>query len=792
MSEPTTAYEPEVIDLKAIIRRAWEVADYDDFKQSLVNESELLAERILQIGDAAETEWNENQDFKAGIATFIWAEKMKAFLILWRDVLFQAQKAQILVLDAQSEASLLEQLKAASHTALFKAAEQLASFWTTTIQEINRTSGGSVKQLEQWQLQNNPWQIYREQIQQLSIQCQELQQKHIGLKDALRIFHYLYARIREHCTTCEEQVRNFKAVGAAAIPFIEEHINERPGKVASYLEDLEKEMDTPNYLDDFLNDYESQVAQLPAGQSIPVAVEEGKLKVKEFNFRRAARAWLESEVLPLLYETWELTENANNGIRMALVNVRNRVLIIVNEAKEGKTVELSSEAAYQPLKTYLQGFESYEDSLRSLRQTITERLADHFKVAGVYKPAHPFLPLPFQSTINQLRVGQNELLGSINRRFRQLSDRIRNAIDSVEQEESLSHSEKIARFIQSRSQSKVDNNQYSSIFLTKGYIGESFWVGREQELQHIATLIAQWELGFRGAVCLTGQRFSGKTVFGEQVAHRHFPEHTIRLQPNAVVHVEGRKMNTTHKLGEALNFIRKHTLNKRSLVWIDDLELWEDINTPLGENIEVLKKQIDAYSSQLFFMVSMSNWMYMHLQRTNELQKVFQAEINLDHMSLKEVRQAILIRHGATHKVLVDEAGEEVTPQQFNRMTARLYRMADGIMGEALNLWSLTTRNRGTEQVYQSLEHHYHLPDFIHSDNAILLMAIMMEKRTNEYRLRKLFGPAFTDKYRSIMQRLFSAGLLVRHIDGWVEINEVAANEIGRLLQRKNYIKFYH
>ena len=72
----------------------------------------------------------------------------------------------------------------------------------------------------------------------------------------------------------------------------------------------------------------------------------------------------------------------------------------------------------------------------------------------------------------------------------------------------------------------------------------------------------------------------------------------------------------------------------------------------------------------------------------------------------------------------------------------------------------------------------------------MVLSAIMLEKRTNEYRLRKLFGAAFTDKYGSIVQRLISLGLLTRHADGWLEVNELVVNYVGRLLGRKGYLKF--
>ena len=103
----------------------------------------------------------------------------------------------------------------------------------------------------------------------------------------------------------------------------------------------------------------------------------------------------------------------------------------------------------------------------------------------------------------------------------------------MEQEESLSFSEKIVRYIEHR-KAPIDNKQYWSIFLTKGYIGESFAVGRQEELRRIKKVINNWRLGYRGSVLLHGQRFSGKTLTGEWIANRFFDDSFVRLQPNAL------------------------------------------------------------------------------------------------------------------------------------------------------------------------------------------------------------------------------------------------------------------
>ena len=354
----------------------------------------------------------------------------------------------------------------------------------------------------------------------------------------------------------------------------------------------------------------------------------------------------------------------------------------------------------------------------------------------------------------------------------------------------MSHSEKIVRVIKSRTEDP-SNSHYTSIFLTKGYIGESFWVGREKELQHAKSIIDNWKLGFQGAIIIAGRRFSGKTLFGELVAHHFFANNTIRIRPNTLTKFNGRQITPEFDLKEALNFVTKYSLNSYPLVWIDDLELWQNANIPLSQNVRALKKCIDNYSDSIFFIVSMSNWLHAHLQFFHDITQVFHTVINVDRMAVREVREAILIRHGATHKMLVNEMGQQVSSPQFQKMVDKIYREAEGNIGEALNRWSYSNKKIDDENVFHQNDNHYALPNFLTSESAILLTAIMMSKRTNEYQLRKLFGPSFTQKYAAVLKRLLSIGLLKRQLDGWLEISESVVNDLGKMLEQQRYLKFH-
>lgn len=788
-------------DLDAVLDEAisklWTGEDAGAHLELLVNGSEEIAGKMIDVGNTCwdRIEAGGTMGVSCYVIHFLWPARAKAFLILWRDVLFEQQKARTLAAGGQLSEEKIAKLQQASRRTLEEAAAELKAYPQKEIQAARRGRGGAARQIKSWKLMENPWPTYREQLAFMPAQCRCLLDEHLELQRADEGFGAIRELIGQAVATCERELHEMQKLSEDNIAFIEEHIDApggpKPGRIASRLEDIEAGLEAVLHLTIFSKALEEQLNGLPEKTQVSVHVEVGMVQYKEINFRRSARQWLESEVLPILYEIWELVENVRQSLQMSLVNIRNRALLLATEMREGRTPDVEGADLCQPLHAFAKKLKDQKGRVHELWQLIEGRLRAEFFVSAAYRLSDDFLPIPLQSTINQLGIGQSLVLDRGAKWWRELTGRLQQFKISVQEEESLGIPEKIVRFIRSRTYTP-ENHHYTSIFLTKGYIGESFWVGRETELTHMKNLIGNWRQGFRGGVILSGQRFTGKSLFGELIANRFFPKDTIRLAPKTTVRVSGRHITAGHDLGEVLEFIRKYSLNNHPLVWIDDLEIWSAPDMPLSKNVHALRRCMDNYGGRIFFMVSMSNWLKAHLYKFHEIEKVFQAEINLDRMSAGDIREAILIRHGATHKTLVDDKGREVTPQQFRRMTNRISKAAEGNIGEALNWWAFSTEKVDEEQVLHQFQAGYPLPDFVTPDSALVLSTIMLEKRTNEYRLRKTFGPAFLEKYGGIVQRLIGLGVLTRHADGWLEINELVVNDVGRLLEKKRYLQFYH
>lgn len=781
------------------IEESWSAPALDGLLERLSIGGGKLFEAFRAIGEACfqqlevEGRYAESEAFLYYLINFEWAEEAKAFLLLWRDVLFQLQKAGLLLSDGVASEAALRQLEGQSREAVRLAAESLKVFVSKASRPGGRWQPSRKARIDTWRLQKNPWPVYQEQLGQLARQCSQLLRQYQELNAAASVFQNIRSEVARLTAACQTEIAGAQENAEKALGFFEEGKapGEEPrlGKIATRLEALASQVQPEPHLFDFTNALDREIERLPEKIQIVLNIRGGTLEMVEMNLQKRTRQWLESELLPSLKESWELAENGVNGLKVAISNIRNRAILLSGENKEGKKMEVDTGGILLPIEGFRKIAATAEAELSSLSSLIDKRLGADFRLSAVYDTKGIFLPVPLQSSINQFRIRRNKWLVRLQEWLAAQARAVRKLQLAAEQEENRSVSEKVVRYIQNRKVSP-ENSHYGAIFQAQGYIGESFWVGREEEMQHIKSIIDNWENGFRGAVAITGKRFSGKSFFGELVSNHYFAGKTIRLLPDSVIEVQGRKMEAGYDLEEVLEFVRKNTLNQRPLVWIDDLELWWSPAIPLNQNLRALRRYIDDHSNSIFFLMSMGNVLKAHLQKYHEIGRLFLSELNMDYVPAQVVRDAILIRHGATHSKLVDENGEEVAPPKFNRLAGRVHRLTEGNIGEALVHWALFTRKVEESIVAIEPRRNFTLPDFLGPDSAVLLCAIMIQKRTNEYRLRKSLGPSFSDKYLNILQRLLSVGLLIRRHDGWLEADEGAVNAVGALLESKNYIKY--
>ncbi len=746
--------------------------------QELAAKIEPIVTSIVAIGDhySALIQERPSAQYADYFVIYEWMGRAKSFALLWRDVLFQEQKAWLEVSAHSSNLSAFKELRLQSKKVVESAAMELR-------EQLSNLPSGNVnkKQLDRWKLQDKPWSIYKEQLVQIPGQCEALLKQSNALWNATGS----YVLIKSHFAEEYLNYINVLAEITDKLQTIQQDTYQTEDFDVNHLlhelEAIHNRLESLEGIEPFKAQLEEHLSNLPGLEKVSVDTDQGLLLYKDLNLQKTTRAWLESEVMSDIYNLHTIEDGITNKINLSIVNIRNRMAVSKQDGESSPKDEVE-----QALNNFLKSLEKSKEKISELQQMTMENLNADFDLTKIYK--ENFLPQSLQYTINQYRDHQWQNWKSVREWFQKKGQVFQQLRKNVREEEALSISEKIVRVVRDRTPQK-ENSHYTNMFLTEGWIGDSFSIPRKAENNRMATLVENWRLGFRGGVMLTGKRFSGKTLFGEVVSQQHFSNKTIRLKPKCKIQLEGRFFETTYDLGAALEFLVKYGLQSEAMVWIDDLELWQDEKISLGENIKHLLQTIDQTSSHLFFVVGLSNWLKSHLNDVFEIDKVFQSEINLDRMDYRDIQRAILIRHSATHMDLINEDREEITGSEVRKIINGVCKISEGNVGEALHRWAYNIQKYNEERVIVKKGSGFTLPEFISTNAALILQTIIMERKTNEYQLRKLFGPAFKDTFKVIVHRLLNLGVLKRE-GSWLEVNPFLVNDVGELLEQKSIIQF--
>ncbi len=789
---------------QSILTRVNQSEQLEQLLEILIKQADDLGKLFIELGQKADNKVSTHQTHNDHnfldqilpdyILIYQCSESFKFFMILWRDSIFQIQKAQLFGLDSTGNVNLQQKLITDTKIVFLESGKDLLDSLQNHILKANKNPKHYKKQLRKWLLQKNPWLSYQNQIMEIVRQCRILHEKHLVIYKSAQGFQVIKSKILDAVKFCHEELSEVDSFIDQATDYIQTEAQTPSDKsltrIAHKIQLIETQVTLTYHIDIFNNQLEQELTQIAGETEFTIQIQQGLLMQDKINFLKRISLWLNREILPLLFEVWEITELSKNGLKMALQNIRNMALLSNSDVSDKKQQAFDQHIFLQPLKVLAENNIEAISQLAEFSNLLSHRIAIDLKLSLVYDTERFFLPFSSGTAItNRLNLEKSKLLKVSQSWLKSQIIRLHSYRKKMVHEFTLSRSEKMVRFLQLRKRDD-SNSHYTSFFTTKGYFGDLFAIGREEELAHLSLLIKNWKEGFHGSAIITGQRYSGKTLTGELVASRNFPDNTIRLSPGVTLSLGGRKMEATYNISESLNFIAKNNPDLKNLVWIDDIELWWEPGRPLYKNIKDLTSFIDHNSSHFFFLVSMNLSTYHQIKQVMELERIFQAHVHLGKLSAKEIEKAILIRHLATHRTLLNKKEEKIGTAEFKRISKEIAQYSNGNIGDALNMWSYFTRKIDDDTVMFNSIPKFSLPEFYRPDLAVLLTSIMLQKRTNEYRLRKLFGPAFTERYQPILQRMVSIRVIERHLDGWLEINERVVNELGMMLDTRHYLNY--
>lgn len=760
-------------ELPEELNRAWRILKPVAHQAVLEEVAADLSERFAVIGGAANL---DDTDLGRWI-TFEWMEEAKEFLILLRNTLFEEQRAQLMVYEERLTEEDFGKLKLVAAERSREASEALLA----GLNNIDDKPIQLAAKRKQWNVQRSPWPVYQMQFTEYRDQLKGMRTQHADLlltADVYlrmqRLFRNTFANFLQYLEGMSEKL------DAALLPDSEGEPTTSASALLRLIAGHSGEAPEPETAAEFIEQLETMTQGLPATRNLVTATSGGLLLRRDLNVQRATANWVESELMNEIQDFYLRRGQIESRLQIAIQTGENRLELSDEDAKS-----LASQDIPQTMAQLAKNLHRSVDDIRKIEKEVLFHLDNELHAYSVHEPG--FLHLDMQQTLSQYRRYQQSGLREIQQWGKRQWRVLRNLNRESRREEQLSFSERVVRLVRARTVSP-DTAHYSSMFLTKGYTGESFRVGREVELDRVEQMVKDWREGYRGAVLLTGRRMSGKTFFGELIAHRHFSNNFITLTPGVRIDMGGRLLEPTRDLKAAVEFVVRNAAHQPMMIWIDDLSNWRDELTPLVSDVLSLLETIDYNAGKFFFVVSVGTELHAQLQQYTDIDHHFQAIIPMVRMKQEDIQRAIQIRHGATQLHLVDEEGETLDADRMNQLVQPVYRSSRGHIGNALRQWAYAIEMCGEDNVCFSGVPPYAFPEELSQDTGLLLRMVLVDRITSEYHLRKQFGPAFRERFQPLVQRLLNLGILLRNPTGALEINPCLATEVELLLERKGFV----
>ncbi len=775
-----------IIDLIKKYRRSLEESSNASQLQEVIVDNFLdFSSTYTALGSSEYRKHNEIgkiDELGAYLLHYSLSEPFKDLLFLHRDVLLQLsiakhKKLENLVDEKAINAHFMESKKVLLD-ALDSFAEKV-QLEQKQVAFLNKKKSRLASKLKHLQ---NPWAIYEDQYSAIREQLIAIDVSGKSFEQDLEVFE----AIRNHAdVTCQDILKEAEQMSLSLEEGIKtmESLTEvsQIRQTLVWLEKVASKIEVVHPLQENFTSYLESRTVTMGKIDLPIAASEGMLLTKKMDLGKAAQKWLDYTPLPYFIDLWDNRVQAIAYFKHALLNLENA--LILDKAKsslETLSVQLDGfRNVGSPLKEYHEKQEKVVAEIQNMMRT-------GFLGTHIYRSDH-FLEVSLQSSMIQLASQRKGLISRIGGSIKNLLSRIGSTYEQNVAANPSQSLEQAMQCIEYR-MFKEENAHYDTLFLNRNFVGDLFLVERPEEEQKVVQAICAWQSGIHKSMLVLGNPLSGKSTFMEQLAKKHFGKQVVFLKPDNDIIIEGRKFKTSKDLGEALKNVRKSIYNTRPVVVIDNLELWRNKDHPFLDNVKALLDFLDLESDHVFLMVSTSEMLKTHLDHRVPFSNTFSNEVNIDKTDFNTIYKAILLRNGASHRILVDEKENALTDKQIEHSVRRLCRSLDYNLGEVLQAWTYGTTMIADNKVIYN-DRNILFADFFTPPELLILKYVALFTYINEITLKDFLGKRFDQTYRSGLRRLTNTKVLLRDGIGDLRINAVLAHDVRELLKYHGMLK---
>lgn len=319
---------------------------------------------------------------------------------------------------------------------------------------------------------------------------------------------------------------------------------------------------------------------------------------------------------------------------------------------------------------------------------------------------------------------------------------------------------------------------YKQLFLRKEFYLKDFWVGREVEFKLALQSFQNYRDGYKGAILVTGESFSGKSFFLNQLVSKlQIQGEVYQISSPFTGSVFPRDLLSsfqiaTEKTGSYADIL--NNIPSESIFLIDDLELWWEKSSNGMQVIDQLMKLIEDFSSRHLFLFACNINAFQLINHYRKIESNFINLIELSPMNAKEIKDVILKRHLSSGMQFKYRKTPESAFRSWNyaRLFSRYYNYSEGNIGVALQSWvaNITEVENSTIFIRKPSQPDYSIFNYLEIEWMIFIMQFILHKRMNINKLMRITRES-EKSVRNKVTILKRAGLIIQMSDGILELN---------------------
>ncbi len=668
-----------------LLRGACEkVLNLVESETDLVSQTEFFTSAMKQGLQYLKGEEAVDKSPKQSLIEFEWGIELKQYCILLRDLIFRSYKGQFKPTSALNSKDASAVLKTAT-SSLLSSLEAIVD-----ADELSLDS-----KAEQWKHQLSPLPHLENQINTLIHQVDEMPKASSHLKEVERDLLF-------YKTELDSTFGAYQEILGSVLLQLEELTSEidtvkAKKDTASLHAAISSIDDLYNQIDDYRSDNEINELAFSARdmKTIPVSLQEGNLVTKQIDFSKQINTWVESEIFPEILQFDKDLKQKEYGFLVSLVNLKNRLSLFQSNPELMQTPAIDNlESSVLTIKSEIN---SIQQELVETQHTHKEKIAQNLGIDRVFADDQFYLVPQSRVILSDYQREGNRWIQSIpvKRVRRWLSNAFDQYIVGGEDVGTLrKNNARLIQYVRAKSLNEIDQFSHS-LFLSKGYLGSTFYTIRKDFSRVLSVAMEAWNEGFGSSLLVYGRKLSGKSAILESLIHSLPNFQVIELTSDESIQYLGQHITISYDLPGALKQIEKLHDGNPCVIVIDDLQQWKSSETAFTDNVRGLLSQMYKNSKKFLFIVGVNNAIKAELDSLLQFTPHFSHTYDTSSADQETIKEIIKTRENALGYTTSSDDSE------FEQLLNKTISRHRNNIGASLLEWTRSKHQKEEENVVE-------------------------------------------------------------------------------------------